>query len=101
MTEKDLLQECTGFDWDSHNTDKIWLKHQILPTESEQLFFNRPLIVADDVKHSNEEKRYYALGHTDANRLLITVFTIRDRQIRVISARDMNRKERKEYQSHE
>jgi uncharacterized DUF497 family protein len=96
-----LLLKCTGFDWDEHNTDKIWLKHKVLPSESEQLFFNRPLVVTDDAKHSSYEKRYYALGQTDTKRLLFVVFTIRSNQIRVISARDMNRKEKKEYQSHE
>lgn len=51
--------------------------------------------------HSSHEKRYYALGHTGMKRLLFVVFTIRNNHIRVISARDMNRKEKKEYRSHE
>lgn len=101
MAEFDLLLKCTGFEWDEHNTNKIWLKHKVLPSESEQVFFNRPLVVADDVKHSSQEKRYYALGNTDAKRLLFVVFTIRGNQIRVISARDMNRKEKKEYITYE
>lgn len=92
------LADCTGFQWDEHNTTKIWEKHAVTPMESEQAFFNRPLIVADDAKHSQEERRCYALGQTDAGRLLFLAFTIRRTLVRVISARDMSRKERKVYQ---
>lgn len=96
-----LLQKCTGFDWDADNAEKNWQKHRVTPSECEQIFFNRPLVVADDVKHSEKEKRLYSLGHTDGGRMLFVVFTVRRDKIRVISARDMNRKERKVYQSHE
>ncbi len=82
-------------------SEKIWIKHRVSPSECEQIFFNYPLIVAGDIKHSEKEKRFFALGHTDTGRLLFVVCTIRKNQIRVISARDMNRKERKVYQSHE
>jgi hypothetical protein len=71
------------------------------PSECEQIFFNLPLVVADDVKHSERENRFYALRRTDTNRLLFVVFTVRKNKIRVISARDMNRKERRVYQSYE
>ena len=63
------------------------------------MFFNHPLVAARDEKHSGEEDRCYALGHTDAGRLLFVVFTIRKELVRPISARDMNRKERKVYES--
>jgi hypothetical protein len=51
-----------------------------------------------DEKHSQQEARFYALGQTDAGKHLFVVFAIRDDLIRVISARDMNRKERKVYE---
>ena len=95
------LSKCTGFDWDDGNSQKIWTKHRVAPSECEQSFFHRPLIVADDEKHSQKETRHYALGQTDRNRCLFIVFTIRHNLIRVISARDMNRKERTVYESHE
>lgn len=101
MDNLTMLQSCTGFDWDSDNTEKNWQKHRVMPSECEQMFFNRPLVVADDVKHSEKERRFYSLGHTDGGRMLFIVFTVRRDKIRVISARDMNRKERKVYQSHE
>ena len=91
------LFECTGFEWDKSNIDKNWIKHNVTPQECEQIFFNQPLVVADDTKHSMAENRYYALGQTDAERMLFIVFTIRKKQIRIISARDINRKERRIY----
>jgi len=78
-----------------------WRKHRVTPSECEEIFFNRPLVVQDDTTHSEKESRYYCLGRTDAGRMLFVVFTIRRRTIRVISARDMNGKERKAYQSYE
>lgn len=101
MQIDDLLVKCTGFEWDEHNAQKNWQKHRVTPPESEEIFFNRPVVVADDVKHSEKENRFYALGHTDAGRMLFVVFTVRRGLLRVISARDMNRKERDVYQSHE
>lgn len=92
------LQECTGFQWDEHNIDKNWDRHNVSPIESEEVFFNRPIIVKKDAEHSQKEERYYVLGRTDENRDLFIVFTIRKKLIRVISSRDMNRKERKIYE---
>jgi uncharacterized DUF497 family protein len=92
-----VLQNCTGFDWDKHNTNKNWLKHQALPIECEQIFFNKPLLVIDDIKHSQDETRCYALENTDKARKLFVVFTIRNRLIRIISAWDMSKKEREYY----
>ena len=101
MEKRYILSRCTGFEWDQHNSQKNWFKHRVLPSECEQIFFNRPLVVEDDTLHLEKESRFYSLGHTDAGRLLFVVFTVRHDKIRIISARDMNRKERKVYQSHE
>ena len=95
------LKECTGFEWDEHNSEKNWQKHRVTPSECEQIFFNLPLVVADDERHSLVESRFFALGRTDAGRMLFVVFTIRSRKIRVISARDTSRKERKVYETSE
>jgi uncharacterized DUF497 family protein len=91
-------KDAGGFEWDDGNAEKNWLLHQVSQTESEQVFFNRPLVVAEDDLHSNREIRYYALGRTDAGRLLFVVYTLRAEKIRIISARDMTRRERKEYE---
>ena len=101
MSNVKLLFGCTGFEWDKHNTEKIWTKHEVSPAEGEQIFFNLPLVVDDTVKYSEGENRFYALGRTDANRHLFVAFTVRTNNIRIISARDMSRKERNVYNSHE
>jgi len=92
------LAQCTGFQWDEGNAEKNWLKHGVSQGECEEIFFNTPLLVVADEAHSATETRYYSLGMTDSGRGLFVVFTIRSNLIRVISARDMNRRERKEYQ---
>lgn len=90
--------DATEFDWDHGNAEKNWIRHRVSQSESEQVFFNRPLVVAEDDLHSQGESRYYALGRTDRNRLLAVVYTLRGERIRIISARDMTRRERKEYE---
>lgn len=92
-----VLANCTDFDWDEGNSDKNLILHQVSNSECEEVFFNRPLIVSDDKKHSITEKRYYVLGRTDADRYLFVAFTIRSNLIRIISARDMNEKETTRY----
>lgn len=72
-------------------------RHDIGPGECEQAFFSEPFIVAADSKHSKDERRWRALGRTVAGRHVFIIFTMRGTLIRVISARGMNRKERREY----
>ena len=91
--------KITGFDWDEGNTRKNE-KHGVSMAEAEQVFFNAPLLVLDDSRHSSEEPRFHALGKSDDSRLLHITFTVRHKgeKIRVISARDMHRKERVIYE---
>lgn len=91
---KELIYQCSGFDWDEGNSKKNWMLHQVSSSECEQVFFNEPFLVVDDKKHSQVEKCWYILGQTDFGRLLFIVFTIRRDLIRIISARDMHKKER-------
>src|SRR5687768_4872457 len=97
MNGYDALRRAKGFHWDTDNTEKNLIKHQVAPTEAEQIFFNQPLIAFQDAKHSEHEERFYALGQTDEGRLLFVAFTLRNDLIRVISARDMSRQERRKY----
>jgi uncharacterized DUF497 family protein len=97
MFKGSVLTNCTGFQWDQGNLLKNWEKHGVSAPECEQIFFNRPFITGPDKKHSQQEDRLYALGQTDAGRLLFVVFSIRENLVRVISARDMNQRERKVY----
>mgnify|MGYP001582944918 CR=1 FL=1 len=88
-----------GFEWDDWNRDKNWIKHKVTYRECEEVFFNSPKVTYKDIKHSLLEKRNGILGKTDHNRLLHITFTVRERMIRVISARGMNKKERIKYES--
>jgi uncharacterized DUF497 family protein len=94
------LGQITGFDWDDGNSRKSADKHDVSQAEAESVFFNDPLIVVEDTMHSETEPRLHALGKTAQNRLLHITFTIRQNgtMVRVISARDMHRKERKIYE---
>jgi len=92
------LVSCSGFDWDDGNRDKNWEKHGVSDPEAEQIFFNEPLVLQVDEPHSASEPRYYALGQTDARRKLFVVFTIRGNLVRIISARDMTRRELRRYE---
>jgi len=99
MRNKEVLSQCSGFDWDEGNLLKNWKKHRVSASECEQVFFNRPLVKSPEIEPSDEEARFYALGQTDTERHLFIVFTVRNSLLRVISARDMSRKERKAYQT--
>jgi hypothetical protein len=91
------INKCTGFDWDDGNDLKNWKRHNVSMGECEQVFFSEPLIIQNDTRHSLTEHRWYLLGKTDSGRLIFLVFTVRRNLIRVISARDMNKKEREIY----
>jgi len=93
------LAKITGFDRDDGNARKNE-KHGVSPAEAEQVFFNAPLVVVADVPHSEREARLHALGKSDEGRPLHITFTLRDagQKIRVISARDMHRKEKAFYE---
>ena len=92
-----LLWNLKGFQWDDGNRDKNETRHGVHFTECEQIFLNRPLFVLGDPKHSKGEERFAAFGATDRSRRLAVIFTVRGDLIRVISARDMNRRERRFY----
>ena len=88
--------QWSGFDWDAGNRGKN-TKHHVSDDECEEVFFNLPLLLGLDAAHSQHEGRYYVLGQTNAGRRLFVALTMRGTQIRVISARDMRRKERRTY----
>ena len=98
---KSRFDDVVGFQWDEGNADKNRLAHDVENWECEQVFFNSPLLVLDDPAHSGAEKRWAAFGRTNGGRRLVVIFTLRETLIRVISARDMNRKERRYYEKKE
>lgn len=94
------LSRIAGFQWDDGNSRKSESKHEVAQSETEQVFFNDPLLILPDADHSASEQRLHALGRTDSDRLLHVTFTLRGdgTLIRVISARAMSRKERERYE---
>ena len=99
MTDTVSAPHFEGFDWSGGNAEKNWKRHGVAPLEAEQVFLNAPLLWGDDPAHSEKEQRFYALGLTDEGRELFIAFTMRVRRLRVVSARDMSRKERRAYRS--
>ena len=94
---KATIENCEGFNWDEGNANKNWQLHEVTDGECEDVFFNLPLLIASDKKHSANEIRFFALGRTDADRWLFIAFTMRNKLIRVISARDMTKSEERIY----
>ncbi|HXG85919.1 MAG TPA: BrnT family toxin [Pyrinomonadaceae bacterium] len=94
---KPIIENCEGFEWDDGNSNKNWHLHAVADGGCEDVFFNLPLIIAEDKRHSADEKRFFALGRTDANRRLFIAFTVRNKLIRVVSARDMTKSENRKY----
>jgi len=89
--------EFSGFEWDEANREKSPRRHRVSWWECEEIFSNQPLYIVPDQEHSATENRFYALGRTHNDRLLFVVFTQRKSRVRIISARDMSKKERKVY----
>lgn len=95
------FSEITEFDWDEGNKDKNALKHNVSWFESEEVFFNFPILISEDKGHSKSETRYYALGKTNSEKRLFISFTLRKNKVRIISARDMTKKESMNYEKAE
>lgn len=86
------------FDWDEGNIEKNKKKHRVGFRECEQAFFDTKIKFFEDPGHSETEERFVAYGQTDGERCLTVVFTVRNQKVRIISARDQNKKERRVYE---
>jgi uncharacterized DUF497 family protein len=86
------IKEPISFQWDEANSDKNWKKHGVTRLETEEAFFDPHRRIAKDLLHSQAEERYIIIGRTNSQRRLFLVFTIRAGQVRVISARDLNKR---------
>lgn len=92
-----MFNKSIEFEWDKGNQGKNWARHKVNDQECEEAFFDNDKKIIRDVLHSRQEERYILLGGTKRQRLLFIVFTLRAAKIRVISARDINKKESKLY----
>lgn len=93
-----VKSQIREFEWDEGNIDKSYLKHGITPNEAEEIFLDEELVVLDDVKHSQDEERFIAIGKTFTSKVLFVVFMMKKEKIRIISARTANKKERRHYE---
>ncbi len=93
-----ILEEVSGFEWDAGNRNKNLVKHNVTNEECEEVFFDQRKIVMKDVIHSESEERYTLIGQTKKERLLNIIFTMRKNKIRIISARDLNKKHYRLYE---
>ena len=93
------VEQLTGFDWDEGNIYKNEDSHNLNYKFIEEVFFNEPLIIVEDFEHFNDECRCVVYGKDNKNSKIMVVFTIRDNLIRVISAREMTKKEKKFYEN--
>lgn len=87
-----------GFDWDKGNVLKNLIKHNVNQKECEEVFTNKPLIIFPDIKHSQKEERFGVLGITNNGRKLTMTFCIRKNKVRIITSRDQNKTERRDYE---
>lgn len=94
-----ILKSAIIFDWDTGNSEKNWFKHKVKTEECEQVFFDDDNLVVKDAKHSEKEQRFILLGKTKMDRTLHITFTHKGEKIRIISARDQNKKERSMYEN--
>ncbi|MBU1705985.1 BrnT family toxin [Patescibacteria group bacterium] len=92
-----ILNKPIEFEWDEGNSGKNWARHKVSDQECEEAFFDNNKKIFKDILHSGKEERYILFGNTKKQRLLFIVFTVRNIRVRVISARDMNKKENKLY----
>ncbi|EKE14542.1 MAG: hypothetical protein ACD_12C00439G0007 [uncultured bacterium] len=92
-----IIDKSVEFEWDKGNIDKN-MKHGVEDKESEEIFGSKKKIFMKDEKHSLKEERYMIWGKTKMDRKLTVFFTLRNKKVRIISARDMNRKEKNAYE---
>ena len=85
-------------EWDPRKAKNNLNKHGVSFTEAAMVFGDELAITVPDPDHSDEEDRYITIGWSDRRRVLIVSHTDRDGRIRIISARELTKAERKEYE---
>lgn len=101
MNNNTIIPEPIIFDWDKGNKDKNLKKHGIINEDAESVFLDNRSLLAEDLEHSKFEDRFQIIGKSDHNNLLSIFFTVRSEKIRIISARNMNKKEKNIYENQE
>ena len=86
------------FEWDNKKAAANFKKHRVNFEEVITVFSNPLAVIFDDDAHSVDEIREIIIGHSVNNRLILVSFTERDGIIRIISARQATKQERKDYE---
>ncbi len=86
------------FEWDGHKSATNLRKHGVSFAEAGTVFGDELSITVPDPDHSDQEDRYITIGWSNLHRLLMVAHTDRGENIRIISARELTKTERKEYE---
>lgn len=92
------MTSSTRFEWDPAKAESNFQKHGVLVAEACTVFDDPFMLAFEDHEHSRGEFRFRAMGRSIKSRLLVVVYTERGDVIRIISAREATRRERKAYE---
>lgn len=87
------------FDWDDNKAEANFVKHGVSFLEAASVFDDELSITFRDPDHSADEERFVIIGHSHRGRLLFVSHTDQDDRPRIISAREVTRRERKVYEN--
>ncbi|MGK7893279.1 MAG: BrnT family toxin [Xenococcus sp. (in: cyanobacteria)] len=86
------------FEWDENKAESNWHKHGITFEQALTVFADPYLLFTEDTKYSEQESREWAIGEAENGSIIVVVFTMRDQNIRIISARKATKRERRRYE---
>jgi uncharacterized DUF497 family protein len=93
-----LGSDAMEFEWDPGKAAANLAKHKVAFSDAATVFGDPLAITYHDSEHSDQEDRFITFGTTAAGRLVAVVHADRSDRIRIISARNMTRRERKQYE---
>lgn len=88
------------FEWDEAKALSNLTKHGVAFEEAESTFLDENHLKVFDAVHSVVEERWFLIATSSLSRVLVTVYTEREGQIRIISSRLASKKERAKYAEH-
>lgn len=86
------------YEWDDDKAEANWQKHHVSFDEAVTVFDDPREITSPDPQHSTDEDRFISVGRSQSGQILTVVFTERDQRLRIISARQATRRERRQYE---
>lgn len=88
-----------GFEWHQAKAEANVQKHGVGFEEAVTVFWDENALLIADPEHSDDEDRFILLGISERLRLLVVVHCERGSNIRIISARQATRNERRQYEA--